>query len=108
MLPARHRFPLRRYPDFFTQARRVASPHLLIYVQPAEVFAAAVIVPQKALTQTTAPAVVRHKLKRMATEILANHGLKKPVSLVVVFKPRSENLDFTQLETELLKVLNPL
>ncbi len=100
MLPARHRFPLRKHPDFFSQARKFNSDHFLAYVQPASLFAAAIIIPQKALTQTTAPAVVRHQIKRWLTELLSQQALTKPFSVVIVVKPRSETVAFPDWEKE--------
>jgi ribonuclease P protein component len=108
MLPLRYRFPLRRYPDFFNQSQRKTSPHLLMYYQTATSFEAAVIVPQKSLLKTTAPAIVRHKLKRWIQEILLKQASDRPFQLVVVVKPRSEALSFHDLEAEITQLLSAI
>lgn len=108
MLSKQKKLQLRKYPEFFSQAKRLFNPLFTIfYNQNPDGFLITVVVPKKVASKATK----RNRLRRVVYAQIEESYEKlegKKLSVAIVLKTNSAKITENELKQEVLKVLAKL
>jgi ribonuclease P protein component len=108
MLPKKYRLPLRHLPDFFLQAKKIHTPHFVVYQapQPTEL-QASVVVPAKVYPLATDRNTTKRRVGEAILPLIKELEAKQqPAQVVVYVKKAASQLSLPDIAQELRKTLS--